>query len=306
LLEDLLSGIAQGSVYGLIAMGMSIMWYVTRVINFAQGQVAMVAVMVTAEAVASGWPIAVAILVAVIVTIVVGVITYVVAVRPVLVFDRFSFSWLASTLGVALILENTAATIWGTNTEPFPALLNNDTVRLASATLTVQQIVTVCAALVLAAAFELVRRRTLLGKAGMAVAYDPEMASTFGASTFLFSVAAFAIAAFLAAVAGVLVGPIVFATPFLGSTYGIDGFIALMLAGLKRPATAIFGGMILGVLNSGANAFINPQASTWFPFVVVVLVLLFIPEGLFSGSIANSRFAVGLRRSLGILKGEQA
>jgi len=291
MLEVILSGIAQGAIYGLIAMGMSIMFYVTRVINFAQGQVAMVAVMITAAVNRGGVPIGFSIALGLGAAVIVGVLTYLIAVQPVVKFDRLSFSWLASTLGVALILENGAAAIWGTSTGPFPALLNNSTVTIGGAPLTDQQILSVVVALALAGAFAAIRRFTLLGKVGMAVAFDPEIASTIGANSWLFAVGAFATASLLAGVAGVLIAPVAFANPYLGSTYGISAFVALMLAGTQRPVGALFGGMILGVLNQAANSVINPQASTWFPFAVVLVVLLTMPEGLFSDR--NPMFRLG-------------
>jgi branched-chain amino acid transport system permease protein len=297
--QVVLEGLAQGSIYGLIALGMSIMFYVTRVINFAQGQVAMVAVMVTAALAAGSVPIGFAIVLGIGASIVIGVLTYLVAVRPVIVFDRFSFAWLASTLGVALILENGAAAIWGTSTKPFPALLNNHIVHLLGTTITTQQLLAILVGLGLAIGFELIRRHTLMGKVGMAVAFDPEIASTVGANSFAYSVGAFAVAALLAGVAGVLIGPTSFANPYLGSTYGISAFVGLMLAGTQRPMTALFGGMILGVLNELANTEINRQASTWFPFVVVLIVLLLIPDGLFSDRNPLWKWLGGLGRRRG-------
>jgi branched-chain amino acid transport system permease protein len=294
--QVVLDGLAQGSVYGLIALGMSIMFYVTRVINFAQGQVAMVAVMLTPALASAGVPMGPAIVIAIAAAAVVGVLTYLIAVRPVVKYDRFSFSWLASTLGVALLLENGAAAIWGTSTGPFPALLNNDVTHVLGATVTWQELLSILLALALTAGFELLRRFTLLGRVGMAVAFDPEIASTIGANPFLFSVGAFAIASVLAGVAGVLIGPTAFANPFLGSTYGISAFVGLMLAGTRLPTTALFGGMLLGVLNEAANTLINRQASTWFPFVVVLAVLLLVPEGLFS--LRNPLRRIGLRARL--------
>ncbi len=116
----------------------------------------------------------------------------------------------------------------------------------------------------------------------MAIAYDPEMASSLGANTLFFAIFAFAFAGVLAGVAGVLIGPITYSNPYLGDTYGIAGFVALMIAGTERPAAAMVGGLLLGVLGEAANKLINTQASDWFPFVVVVFILLLMPDGLFS------------------------
>ncbi|HEX7082870.1 MAG TPA: branched-chain amino acid ABC transporter permease [Gaiellaceae bacterium] len=282
MLQVLLSGLAIGAVYGLVAMGFAIAFYVTRVINFAQGQLLMVAVMVTAAIARTGASPVLAIVCGILAAGAVGVLTYLVAVRPVLAFDRFSFAWLVSTLGVALILENLAAIIWGPTSRSFPTLLSGTSVHVGGATLTLQEVVTIAVAIVLAVAFEVVRKRTLFGKLGMAIAYDPEMARAIGANTTLFAIVAFAAAGVFAGVAGVLIGPITYSNPYLGDTYGIAGFVALMIGGTERPVAAMVGGLLLGVLGEGANRLINTQASDWFPFVVVVVILLLMPEGLFS------------------------
>src|SRR5579875_985524 len=277
-------------------MGFAVAFLVTRVINFAQGQLLMISVMVAAAAASAGWPSVVAMLAGVACAAAAGALTYVVAVRPVLASDRFSFGWLVTTLGVAVVMENVAAIIWGPTSRAFPLMLNGTSAHIGSATVSWQQILAVLVAFALLSAFELFRRRSIYGKVSMAVAQDPEMASAVGANTMVISVSAFVVAGLLAGVAGVLVGPITYADPYLGDTYGIDGFVALMMAGADEPAGALVGGVLLGVLNNEANVIINSQASAWFPFVVVVLVLLVCPRGLFSGEVRS--WLRGVRRSL--------
>jgi branched-chain amino acid transport system permease protein len=282
MLQVLLSGLAIGAIYGLVGMGFAIAFYVTRVINFAEGQLLMVGVMVAAAIARGGVSPVVAVLGGIAAAGLVGVVTYLVAVRPVLAFDRFSFAWLVSTLGVALILQNVAAIVWGPTSRSFPTLLNGTGVHIGGATLTLQELVTIGVAVALAVAFEVVRKRTLFGKLGRAVAHDPEMASAIGANTAVMAVVAFAAAGVFAGIAGVLIGPITYANPYLGDTYGIAGFVALMIGGTERPVGAMVGGLILGVLEEAAKRLINTQASDWFPFVVVVAILLLMPEGVFS------------------------
>jgi branched-chain amino acid transport system permease protein len=281
-LQVILSGLAIGAIYGLVGMGFAIAFYVTRVINFAEGQLLMVGVMVAAAIARTGAGSAPAIAGGIAAAGVAGVATYAVAVRPVLAFNRFSFAWLVSTLGVALILQNVAAIIWGPTSRSFPTLLNGTGVHIGRATLTLQEIVTIAVAVGMAVAFELLRKRTLFGKAGMAVASDPEMASALGVNTGLMAVIAFAGAGVFAGVAGVLIGPITYSNPYLGDAYGIAGFVALMIGGTERPVGAMVGGLILGILQEAAKSLINTQASDWFPFVVVVVILLLVPQGLFS------------------------
>ena len=301
MLQTILSGLAEGSIYGLVALGFGVIFYVTRVINFAQGQILMVGAMVTAVAADSGWPVALAVIVGIVVATLACVMVYVLAIKPVLAFSRFSYAWLVTTLGMALLLENVAAILWGTTSQPFPSLLNGSSVHIGSAVLTGQDLLSIGVVLVLAAAVETARRRTLLGKVGIATAIDPEMAAGVGINPTLVAIGAFLVAGFVTAIAGVLVGPRTFGNPYLGDTYGIDGFVALMIGGIDWPIAGVFGGLILGVLQEASISWINPQASSWFPFVVVVVVLLVLPRGLFS--IGNP--AVLLTRTLGRLRGAQ-
>lgn len=281
-MQVILSGLAIGAIYGLVGMGFSVAFYVTRVINFAQGQLLMIAVMLTAALAGAGVPALIAALVGIAAAAAFGVLVYVIAVRPVLVFDRFSFAWLVSTLGAATVLENIAALIWGPTSRPFPAFLNGSSVHIGGSTITVQQVLTILLALALAAAVELLRRRTLLGKLGIAIAHDPEMASAVGANTTVFAFGAFALAGALAGVAGVLIGPLTYSNPYLGDTYGIAGFVALMIGGTRQPIAAMGGGLLLGILSQLAQSAINPQAADWLPYLAVAVILLVVPEGVFS------------------------
>lgn len=283
LLQFILSGLAIGSIYGLIGMALAISFYVTRVINFAQGQLMMVAMMITAAVTAAGYSPWLGTSAGLASSCLIAVLSYFVAVKPILAFNRFSFGWLVSTLGFAVVVENAAAYVWGPTSRAFPPILNDRSFHFGSAVLTGQQLLAIATALLFTAVFELVRTRTLFGKLGVAIASDPEMASAIGANTTVVAVVAFAISGFFAGVAGVLIGPNTFANPYLGHTFGTYGFIAMMIGGgTERPVAAMFGGLLLGLLAEGANALINSQASDWFPFLVLVVILVVSPRGLFN------------------------
>jgi branched-chain amino acid transport system permease protein len=283
LLQFVLSGLAIGSIYGLVGMALAIAFYVTRVINFSQGQSMMAAIMTTAALSAAGASALLAAAAGLAVSCLVAVLAYLIAVRPILALDRFSFGWLVSTLGFAAVIENAAAYIWGPTSRPFPPMLNAISIHTAAGVLTAQQVLAIAVALLLGGLIELFRRTTLFGKVGVAVASDPEMASAIGANTTAVAIVAFAVAGLLSGIAGLLVGPGTFANPYLGSTYGTFGFIAMMIGGgTEFPVAALFGGLLLGVLAEGANAYINSQASDWFPFLVLALILVVSPRGLFS------------------------
>jgi len=280
--QVLLTGLASGAIYGIIALAYSSVYYVTRVINFATGQLLMSSIMVTAVLSMHGMSVWLAVIIGIATSTIGGVVVYYIAVRPVLRFSRFSFAWLVSTLGVGIILSSFAALFWGTGSLPFPILLNgHDVSVIAGAQLTWQQIITVFVAILLLVAFEMFRKRTLFGKLGMAISYDPEIASSIGANVTSYAILAFALGGLLVGIAGILVGPISFADAYMGDSYGIFGFVAVMIGGIDKPAGAMGGGFILGILQSFAVTYINSQASDWFPFIVVVVVLLIAPNGIF-------------------------
>jgi branched-chain amino acid transport system permease protein len=281
MLQALLTGLATGAIYGLIAMGYAVVYFVTKVINFATGQLMMCAIMAVAVLTMHGVNVWLALIIAVAISTIGAVIIYFLAVRAVLRFDRLSFAWLVSTLGVGIILESLAAIIWGTSSLPTPVMLNGKDVSLLGGQLTWQQIITIIVAIVAAIAVELFRRRTLFGKLGMAISSDPDTASATGANVLAYAVLAFALGGLLVGIAGILEAPISFANPYLGDTFGISGFVALMIGGIERPAASMGGGLLLGVLSIFASTYINPEASDWFPFVVVMVILLIVPNGLF-------------------------
>lgn len=282
MLQVLLSGLSVGAIYGLVAMAFAIVFYVTKVINFATGQLLMVSILLAAGSIKLGFPDWLGIVIGLSAATVLGVLIYFIAVRPVLKFERAGFAWLVSTLGVAIVIQSIFAIIYGPASQPFPRGWHAFPIHLPGATITVQELVTLTIGILAIVVWELVRRRTLIGKVGMAISTDPEMASAVGANVTGYAVGAFAIGGFLAGLAGILVGPITYGNPYLGDTYGIFGFIALMIGGIQKPSAAMGGGLILGVLSIGANSFIGAQASDWFPFVLVLLVLLLAPNGVFA------------------------
>lgn len=282
MLQVLFSGLSVGVVYGLVAMAFAVVFYVTKVVNFATGQLLMVSILLTAGSVKLGAPDWLGMIVGLLGSTLLGAIIYFIAVRPVLKFDRFSFAWLVSTLGIAVVIQAIFAIVFGPASQPFPRGLHQFPVRILGATITVQEILTIVIGVAAILAWELVRRRTLLGKLGMAISTDPEIASSIGANVTAYAVGAFAVGGFLAGLAGILVGPITYGNPYLGDTYGIFGFIALMIGGIQRPSAAMGGGIVLGVLSIAANTYIGAQAADWFPFVLVLLVLLLAPNGVFA------------------------
>ncbi|HUZ40614.1 MAG TPA: branched-chain amino acid ABC transporter permease [Acidimicrobiales bacterium] len=295
--QVILIGLSNGAIYGIVAMAYALVYYVTRVINFANGQIMMASVMVTAVLTMHQVPIPWAILAAIATSVALSLVVYFIGVGPVLRFSRFSFAWLVSTLGLGIIIESLAAVIWGVGSLPFPALLNSKDAIIFGARMPWQGVLAVVVSLFLIAAFELLRRKTLFGKMGTAISTDPEIASSVGGNVLAYTILVFALAGLLLGVAGILVGPNSFADAYLGEGFGISGFVALMIGGVDNPSGAMTGGFILGILQAFAVTYINPQADSWFPFAVVVVVLLLLPNGVFTavGAIKQLTERLGAR-----------
>jgi branched-chain amino acid transport system permease protein len=283
-LQIVFTGLATGAIYGLLAMGYAIGYSVSGVINFSHGQLLMVGAMVTSVVYASS-SLVVALAAGLLASSVVGILVYGIAILPVVGPRGGGFSWLVSTLGAAVVLQAVAAMIWGTPSRSFPALLNGTRYILGGASITLQAILAIACAVAAAIAVELFRRRSLLGRAGMAVALDAEAASAVGINPRKVHLIAFALAGLLAGVAGILVGPISFANAYMGAGYGVKGFVALLLGGISKPTAAIGGGFVLGTLEAIAAVWISPSAVDWFPLVVLVAVLLVAPNGVFGGTL---------------------
>ena len=176
LVQILVTGLTYGSVYGLLGLGYTIQFASTRVINFAHGDLLMMAVMTTAVTQADGWPLLASIALGIASSTLLSVATYVFAILPVLGRTSLNFAWLVSTLGVSIVIEQSAAIAWGSTSIPFPALLSTTTVKIADVNISLENFLMFAVAIFLVAFFEFVRRRTLAGKVAAAVALDPEMA----------------------------------------------------------------------------------------------------------------------------------
>jgi branched-chain amino acid transport system permease protein len=243
-----------------LGLALALSFYVIRVINFAQGQMLTIAIVVAASLSEAGYSPWIGVALGPIAACAIGVVSYFGAVRPILKADRFSFGRMVSTLGFGLALENAIAYVIGPRSRAFPPLLNDIGLHLGGALLTTQQILAIAVAAVIVVALVLVRRWIVFGKVGMATASDLEMAECIGANTMMVAAVTFALSGLLAGIAGVLIVPRTFANPYLGGTFNTFGFVAMMIGGAENPAFVMYG----GILSEGANPYINSQHRTGF------------------------------------------
>ena len=280
-LQLVISGLAVGSVYALVALGFVLIFTTARVVNFAQGELVMVGALVGYSVhVALGQPLVVAMLVAGAATLAVGIAAERLAVEP-LQGARSSIAWVVSTLAVGLMLRSGAASTWGKAPLPFPAPFGSGRVMVGGVAFVPQEALTLLLAVGAMLALEGLRRRTILGKAMRATAFNPDAARLVGIDTATTSLLAFGASAVLAALAGILIAPLSNASSEMGTLLGIKGFAAAAVGGLGTFHGALAGGLILGLVEILAAGLLWPGFSDLAAFLLLILLLLLRPTGLF-------------------------
>jgi branched-chain amino acid transport system permease protein len=278
LLQLLVAGVAVGGVYALVAVGLVTVFNVTGVINFAQGEFAMVGAMTAASLVERGMSLAPAVLVAVAAAAAIGWATY----RGALVPARRAsdVSLIIITIGVSIALRGLALLAWGSQPLAVPPFSAGPPVDVGGAVLSRQDLwvlgLTVLVMLGLAAFFG----RTLLGAALRATAMNRDASRLVGISPRAMGHVAFTLAAALAALAGVAIAPLGLATFDMGLMLGLKGFVAAVMGGLTSAPAAVLSALLLGVLESLGAGFVSSGYKDASAFVILVGVLLLRPHGL--------------------------
>lgn len=294
LLQALLSGLALGGIYALVALGFSITHTTTRTLNFGQGEflvagsfIAVACLLLLAgkgpTGVLSAADVtlaryALALLVAVAVLGLLGVLLYYTAVRP--FFGAGGMAWVMSTIGFGIILQNTALAIWGPGAMALPSPLGDEVLRLAGAGIRPQEIGVLGVTTSVMLALDHVLRRTRIGKAVRAVSANPAAASLMGINVGAMVVLAFVLSSSLAALAGVLMAPITTASVFMGLAIALKAFSSAIVGGLTSPRGCIAGGFLLGCTEALVGLW-RAEMREITVFALIILVLVLKPEGLF-------------------------
>jgi len=294
LLQALLSGLALGGIYALVALGFSITHTTTKTLNFGQGEflVAGSLVAVGTLLLISGksqtgvltsadvnlFSYGMALVVSLAVLGVLGVILYFTAVRP--FFGSAGMSWVMSTIGFGIILQNTALAIWGPGSMAMPSPLGETVIRIGGAGIRPQEILVLAVTAVVMLALDHVLRRTRIGKAVRAVAANRQAAALMGINVAAIVVLAFVVSSGLAGLAGLLIAPITTASVFMGLSIALKAFSAAIVGGLTSPRGCIAGGFLLGCVEALVGLW-RAEMREITIFALIILVLVIKPEGLF-------------------------
>jgi branched-chain amino acid transport system permease protein len=280
LLQFVVAGLKNGAIYALIALGFSLVYSATGIINFAQGEFYMLGGMVAVLALRTfGMPLLLAVPVAVLVTVGVGALIERFALRP-----RRSeppLVLIIITIGMSMVLQSLARHIFGPDELALPAFSPGPSISFFGAAIERQTLwvwgLTAVALLVL----WLLYTRTKLGLAMRATAVSHDASRLVGVDTARVVMITFALAAALGALAGVAVAPLTQTAYDVGARMGLKGFAAAILGGLGGPVAAVVGGLVLGLVESLSVAFISSTYKDAIALVVLLLVLFLKPSGLF-------------------------
>ena len=281
-LDNLIHGINLGSVYAIIALGYSMVYGIAKMLNFAHGDIIMVGGYVTFLVVyEAGLPAWVGLIAAMAVCTVLGITIERVAYKP--LRKATSLAVLITAIGMSYLLQNLAQLLWGANPKSFKTIIDLQPIRLFGGKLeiTFTTIVTVLANVLIMIGLTLFTGNTKMGKSMRAVSEDKGAAELMGINVNLTISITFAIGSMLAAVAGVLFcSTYPQLTPTTGAMPGIKAFTAAVFGGIGSIPGAFVGGLLLGIIEIMANAYISTQLGEAIVFGVLIIVLLLKPTGL--------------------------
>lgn len=285
-LQLVVTGIAQGSIYALVALGMTILIRATGIVNFAHGEMFMIAGFLAWTAhVTFKLPYLASLVVSVLLTFIVSLVVYRGAYKPLMKHKDLN-PILLVMIGLAFVFRGVARDIWGGKGDhlTFPPLVSPEPIQFAGVMVMSQQVVVLGAAVAVMILFLLLLRYTRAGKFMQATADNAKAARLVGLRIDRVYMYTFGIGAAVAAVSAVLMAPLILLSPDMGFSLFIKGFAAAVLGGLNSIPGAIAGAIILGLTEQLAAGYIDPGLQEVAAFLVIFLVMIFIPTGLFGGA----------------------
>lgn len=282
LLTNLINGLSLGSVYAIIALGYTMVYGIAKMLNFAHGDIIMVGGYVCFCAVNYlGLPAGVGVLLSIVACTVLGIVVERLAYKP--LRNAPSLDVLITAIGVSYFLQNAALLIWGSDTKSFPSVVDLPSVSLFDGQLVISAITiaTVLSGIVVMIALTAFTGKTRMGKAMRACSEDRGAATLMGINVNSTISLTFAIGSGLAAIAGVLMcSAYPTLIPTTGSLPGIKAFTAAVIGGIGSIPGAFVGGLVLGVIEIFAKAYVGTQLADAIVFGVLIVVLLVKPSGL--------------------------
>jgi branched-chain amino acid transport system permease protein len=282
LTSQVVSGLATGCVYALIALGFVLIFKATDVVNFAQGEFVMASGFIGYTLlILGGLPYWLVLIATIVVSGVMGVVLERVVVRPIM--NAPIFSIVIATIGASTVLRSSAGIVFGYDVLPLPTIFSKDPVRLGVVSFTAMDAGVIGSSLVIMLALYLFFTHTRTGTAMRATAQSQTAARLMGVSVSRIFSLTWAISAAIGGVAGVLIAPIIYLDPNLGFI-GVKAFAGAILGGFGSIPGAIVGGMLLGIIENLSGYFFNAGIKQVSTYILLILVLVVRPSGLFGAA----------------------
>jgi branched-chain amino acid transport system permease protein len=275
----ILSGLAVGSMYGLLALGYHVTWAVSNTVNFALGSSMMLgAVLTYSFAITAGWPMAFAVPTALLGCAIYGLLIERFVVRPFVA--RNSDAWLMATVAAGIVLDTVVLFTFGKEPRALPSPLAATPFQIFGAGIFPLQIVIPLVGLAIAATLHTVSRRTRWGKAMLAVVQNRRAAALMGIDVTATIAAAYALATVFAGTAGILVAPLFNVSSTMGFLFGIKAFAVAILGGIDNAWGVVIAGILFGITEALITAVLGSSYTYILSFGLVIVALALMPHGL--------------------------
>jgi branched-chain amino acid transport system permease protein len=276
----LISGLALGSMYGLLALGFYVTYAVSSTVNFAQGSSMMLgAVLAYTFAVTLGWPFLPAALAALALCALYGALVELLAVRP--FAHRGSNAWLMATVALGIVADNTVLFTFGKEPRGFSLAWAQGSIQVAGMNVSLLQLAIPAVGLALAAFLHFFSHKTRSGKAMLAVVQNPDAARLMGINVPAAISLAYASSTVLAGVAGIMIAPLFNVHSDMGTVFGLKAFAVAILGGITSAWGVMAAGLIFGLTESLITALLGSGYTQILSFALVILALAVMPNGLF-------------------------
>jgi branched-chain amino acid transport system permease protein len=278
-LQLFFSGLATGSIYALAALGFTLLWQASGTINFAQGEFVMLPAFMMLGFLAAGFPLVVSFVASCVLSVLVlGWMFKRGIVDPLFKYGMMPI--VVATIGLSIAMRNAVRAGYSAEPQPFPNLFPDEVYNIAGVTISATDIGTFVFAMALVLATQAFLAKTVTGRAMQAVAQNTESASVLGINVPRMIFYTFAINAVLAAAAAILVTPTYLAKFDMGASLGNKAFFAAIIGGFNNSRGALLGGVIVGVCENLAAAYISPAYKDAVALIIFMVVILFKPQGL--------------------------
>jgi len=278
-IQLVVSGIAIGAIYALVAIGFTLLWQASRTVNFAQGDFLTVSAVLMFILVCLGVPFIWALLITVVIAaVLLGFVVKKGIIQPLI--DRSYTTIIVATIALSFLASNSVATFWSAQCRAFPQIFGMTPYRFGSIALSRQNVWTIIIAIGLILAINLFIQRTKPGKAMQAVAQNREAAKVLGINISRVTTMVFVMNAVIVVFAAMLIAPVFMVRFDMGAQLGLKAFYSAAIGGFNQIRGALLGGFLVGIIETFSSAYLSTEYREAFVLVVLIAVILIRKEGL--------------------------